>query len=73
VECIFGREGQLIDRIPKKYLYALGAFVFGCGILVFVVGLLSDRYSWQLGLIGMIALWVIDFVFAVYYLSGPDD
>ncbi|MBN2098004.1 MAG: hypothetical protein JW753_00250 [Dehalococcoidia bacterium] len=63
----------MIDRIPKKYLYALGAFVFGCGILVFVVGLFSDRYSWQHGLIGMIALWVIDFVFAVYYLSGPDD
>jgi hypothetical protein len=57
----------------RRFLYAFGALVFGCGILVFVVGLLSDRYSWQHGLIGMVALWVIDFTFAVYYMTRPDD
>jgi hypothetical protein len=62
-----------MDKIPKEYLYAFGSLVFGCGILVFVVGLFSDRYSWQRGLIGMIALWVIDFACAVYYLTRPDD
>ena len=61
------------DEILRRYLVAIGAFVFGCGILVLVAGLLSDAYSWQHGLIGMIALWVADSVGAVYYLTPPDD
>jgi uncharacterized membrane protein YqjE len=60
------------DEMIRRYLTAIGAFVFGCGILVLVVGLLSDLYSWQHGLIGMIALWVADSVGAVYYLTPPD-
>src|SRR5512136_1923257 len=61
------------DEIVRRYLIAIGAFVFGCGLLVLVVGLLSDLYSWQHGLIGMLALWVADLVGAVYYLTPPDD
>jgi uncharacterized membrane protein YqjE len=61
------------DEIMRRYLSAIGAFVFGCGILALVVGLLSDAYSWQHGLIGMIALWVTDLVGATYYLTPPDD
>ena len=61
------------DEMIRRYLTAIGAFVFGCGILVLVVGLLSDLYSWQHGLIGMIALWAADLVGAVYYLTRPDD
>jgi uncharacterized membrane protein YqjE len=61
------------DEMVRRYLTVIGAFVFGCGILVLVVGLLSDAYSWQHGLIGMIALWVADLVGAVYYLTPPDD
>ena len=60
------------DEMIRRYLTAIGAFVFGCGILVLVVGLLSDTYSWQQGLIGMLALWVADLVGAVYYLTPPD-
>jgi hypothetical protein len=60
------------DEMIRRYLTATGAFVFGCGILVLVVGLLSDLCSWQHGLIGMIALWVADSVGAVYYLTPPD-
>ena len=60
------------DEMIRRYLTAIGAFVFGCGILVLVVGLLSDAYSWQHGLIGMLALWVADLVGAVYYLTPPD-
>ena len=61
------------DEMVRRYLTAIGAFVFGCGVLALVVGLLSDAYSWQLGLIGMIALWVADLTGAVYYLTRPDD
>lgn len=60
------------DELVRRYLTAIGAFVFGCGILVLVVGLLSDLYSWQHGLIGMVALWVADLAGAVYYLTPPD-
>ncbi len=60
------------DEMIRRYLTAIGAFVFGCGILVLVVGLLSDLYSWQHGLIGMLALWVADLAGAVYYLTPPD-
>jgi uncharacterized membrane protein YqjE len=61
------------DVLIRRYLTAIGAFVFGCGILLLVVGLFSDRYSWQYGLIGMLALWAIDVTGAVYYLTPPDD
>jgi hypothetical protein len=61
------------DETIRRYLTAIGAFVFGCGVLVLVVGLLSDTYSWQLGLIGMVALWVADLVGATYYLTPPND
>ncbi|MDM7998744.1 MAG: hypothetical protein QUS33_01770 [Dehalococcoidia bacterium] len=57
----------------KRLLYSIGALVFGCGILVFVVGLLSDLYTWQHGLIGMIALWVMDLAFAAWYMTRPED
>ena len=60
------------DETIRRYLTAIGAFVFGSGILVFVVGLLSDAYNWQLGLIGMVALWVADLVGATYYLTPPE-
>jgi uncharacterized membrane protein YqjE len=60
------------DEMIRRYLTAIGAFVFGCGILVLVVGLLSDAYSWQHGLIGMVALWVADLAGAAYYLTPPD-
>lgn len=61
------------DEMIRRYLTAIGAFVFGCGILVSVAGLLSDLYSWQQGLIAMIALWVADITGAVYYLTPPND
>jgi uncharacterized membrane protein YqjE len=61
------------DAMIRRYLTAIGAFVFGCGIQVLVVGLLSDLYSWQHGLIGMLALWVADSVGAVYYLTPPNN
>jgi fucose permease len=34
-------------------------FLFGCGIMALLVGLLWDRYSWQTGVIAMAGFWVV--------------
>ena len=52
---------------------AFTAFLFGCGILVLCVGLFSDAYDWKLGVIGMIALWVVAFALRVFLVSRSDD
>jgi uncharacterized membrane protein YqjE len=52
---------------------AFTALLFGCGILVFCVGLFSDQYKWQYGLIGMVALWVIAFALRVFLVTKNDD
>jgi len=57
----------------RRFANAFTAFLFGCGILVFAVGLFSDEYSWQYGLIGMVALWVIAFALRVFLISRSDD
>jgi uncharacterized membrane protein YqjE len=57
----------------KRLLNAFTALLFGCGILVLVVGLFSDQYKWQYGLIGMVALWVIAFALRVFLSTRGDD
>jgi hypothetical protein len=57
----------------KRFLNAFTAFLFGCGILVLCVGLFSDAYDWKLGVIGMIALWVVAFALRVFLVSRSDD
>ncbi len=57
----------------KRFMNAFSAFLFGCGILVLCVGLFSDAYDWKLGVIGMIALWVVAFALRVFLVSRSDD
>ena len=57
----------------KRHLFAFTALLCGCGVLVLVVGIFSDRYSWQYGLIGMVALWVVAFALRVFLHTPPDD
>ncbi len=57
----------------KRFMSAFTAFLFGCGILVLCVGLFSDAYDWKLGVIGMIALWVVAFALRVFLVSRSDD
>ncbi len=33
----------------SRFMNAFTALLFGCGILVFCVGLFSDQYKWQYG------------------------
>ncbi len=58
----------------SRFMNAFTALLFGCGILVFCVGLFSpETYSWQYGLIGMVALWVIAFALRVFLVTRDDD
>ena len=54
-----------------RVLVAFMTLLFGCGIMVLLVGLLWDRYSWQTGVIGMAGFWVIAFTVAAF-LSARD-
>jgi fucose permease len=43
----------------RGLLVAFVVFLFGCGIVALLVGLLWDRYSWQTGVIAMAGFWVV--------------
>ena len=56
-----------------RFLAALTAFLFGCGIMALLVGLLSDRYTWQTGVLGMAGFWVIALSLAVFLAARGRD
>ncbi len=47
----------------------LVALLLGLGILVLVIGLLTDAYNWQMGIIGLVALWGAAFVLRVFLVT----
>jgi hypothetical protein len=56
------------------FMNAFTALLFGCGILVLCVGLfVPDAYTWKLGIIGLVTLWVIAFALRVFLVSRNDD
>jgi hypothetical protein len=58
----------------SRFMNAFTALLFGCGILVFAVGLFHpESYDWKVGLIGMVALWVIAFALRVFLVTKSDD
>lgn len=57
----------------KRFMNAFTALLFGCGILVFAVGLFYDGLSWQYGLIIGVAFWVIAFALRVFLATRSDD
>jgi hypothetical protein len=59
-------------RISAKLLNALTVLGIGLGLLIFLVGLLTDAYSWQMGLVVMVALWVIGFALRVFLVSKEE-
>jgi len=52
---------------------ALTVLLFGLGVLVLVVGLCTDAYSPALGVVGLVALWVIAITLRVYWLASDRD
>lgn len=59
-------------RMSAKLLNALTVLGIGLGLLIFLVGLLTDAYSWQMGLVVMVALWVIGFALRVFLVSKEE-
>jgi hypothetical protein len=58
----------------SRFMNAFTALLFGSGILVFCVGLFSpETWSWKMGLIGMVTLWVIAFALRVFLVTRNDD
>lgn len=56
-----------------RFLNAFTAFLLGSGVLVLVVGLFGNAYPWGLGVVGLVALWVIAFALRVYLVTAEDD
>jgi hypothetical protein len=56
-----------------RFANALTALLFGGGILVLCVGLFADAYSWKLGVIGLVTLWVLAFALRVFLVTRADD
>ena len=56
-----------------RFLNSFAALLFGSGILVFSVGVFDDAYSWGLGLVGLVTLWVLAFTLRVYLTTRDDE
>ncbi len=56
-----------------RLLNSFTALMFGSGILVLCVGLFSDAYSWGLGVVGLVTLWVLAFALRVYLITRDDE
>jgi len=56
-----------------RFLIAFTMFLFGCGVMALLVGLLWDRYSWQTGVIGMAGFWVIALSLSAFLAARPRD
>ena len=56
-----------------RILNSITALLFGSGVLVLCVGLFSDAYTWGLGVVGMVTLWVIAFALRVYLVTRDND
>ena len=57
----------------SRLINAFCALLFGSGILTLAVGLFGDVYSWKLGIVGLVALWVVAFTLRVFLVSRDDD
>lgn len=56
----------------SRFIAAFTALLFGCGIMALLVGLLSDRYTWETGVLAMAGFWVVAFSLAVFLARGRD-
>ena len=55
-------------RLAQTLVFLL----FGLGILVLFIGLLTDDYSWKMGFIGLVVLWGAAFTLRVFLVS-PEE
>jgi len=56
-----------------RLLNAFTALLFGSGVLVLAVGLFGDSYSWGLGVVGLVTLWVLAFALRVFLVTRDEE
>ena len=56
-----------------RLLNAFTALLFGLGVLVLAVGLFGDSYSWGLGVVGLVTLWVLAFALRVFLVTRDEE
>jgi len=64
--------GPMYIMVKVRPRTTLVAALFGLGILVLIVSLLTDAYSWQMGVIGLVVLWGLAFVLRVFLVT-PEE
>jgi len=57
----------------RSAMNALSAFLLGVGVFVLILGPCADLYSIGMGLIGLVASWVMALTIRVFFFGGPRD
>ncbi len=57
----------------NRAVAAVTVFLIGIGVLLQVVGLLTDAYTYKIGFIGLLAAVGVAISFLVYHRRGPRD
>jgi len=59
--------------MEQRFWDAVAVLLVGLGILVFIVGVFTDAYNWKLGVVGLVALWVIAVTLRVLTVAMDRD
>ncbi|MBM4443776.1 MAG: hypothetical protein FJ020_00560 [Chloroflexi bacterium] len=57
----------------NRAVAAVTVFLIGIGVLIQVIGLLTDLYSYKAGFLGLLAAVVVAISFLVYHRRGARD
>jgi hypothetical protein len=57
----------------RRFMNAFTVLIYGLGAVVFIAGVFAGIYSWKIGLIGAVVLWVIGITLRVYVFSTDED
>jgi hypothetical protein len=57
----------------RRFMNAFTVLIYGLGAVVFIAGVFAGVYSWKIGLIGAVVLWVIGITLRVYVFSTDED
>ena len=79
-EALFNGGDSMWDRctgwlrcgIGFRLAQTLVAALVGLGILVLLISLLTDAYSWQAGIVGLVVLWVLAFALRVFVITQEE-
>jgi len=62
-----------MESEERSAVNALSVFLFGLGILLLILGPCAGFYSIAMGLIALVACWVLAVTLRVFYFGGTHD